>query len=102
MDKELIQQYKLALMEKNTLVSIEVIDGQNFSSRLVIHETEPLNVTIGSHLGKVVFNVISSPRNPLIIGLSWFILHNSRLDWHTRNLHFETPQYEALECETLV
>jgi hypothetical protein len=24
------------------------------------------------------------------------------MDWHTRNLHFETAQHEALECETLV
>ncbi len=102
MDKELMRQYKMALMEKNTLVSIEVINGQKFSSGLVIHETKPLDVTIGSHLNKVVFNVISFPRNLVIIGLSWFILHNSWVDWHTRNLHFETPQHEALECETLV
>jgi hypothetical protein len=24
------------------------------------------------------------------------------MDWHIRSLHFETPQHEALECETLV
>jgi hypothetical protein len=24
----------------------------------------------------VAFNVISSPTNPIVIGLSWFILHN--------------------------
>jgi hypothetical protein len=56
MDMEVVQQYKLALMEKSTLVSAEVIDGQNLS--LVTHETKPLNVTIGSHTNKVVFNVI--------------------------------------------
>jgi hypothetical protein len=27
MDKELMQQYKLVLMEKNTLMLVEVIDG---------------------------------------------------------------------------
>jgi hypothetical protein len=27
MDKEVVQQYKLVIMEKNTLVSVEVIDG---------------------------------------------------------------------------
>jgi hypothetical protein len=100
MDMEVVQQYKLALMEKSTLVSAEVIDGQNLS--LVTHETKPLNVTIGSHTNKVVFNVISSLRNPIIIGLSWFILHNPQVDSHMKSLHFETPQHEALMCETFV
>jgi hypothetical protein len=31
MDKELMQQYKLVLVEKSTLVPIKVIDGQNLS-----------------------------------------------------------------------
>jgi hypothetical protein len=39
MDKELVRQYKLALVEKNTLVLVEVIDGQNLSSGPVTHET---------------------------------------------------------------
>ncbi len=80
MNKELMWLYKLALVEKNTLMLIEVIDGQNLSLRPVTHETKPLSVTIGSHTIKVVFNVISSPRNHVIIGLSWLILHNPRMD----------------------
>jgi hypothetical protein len=62
-DKKLVQQYKLALMEKNTLISIEAIDGWSFSSKLITHETKALNITIG--------------------------LHNPQVHWHTRNLHFE-------------
>jgi hypothetical protein len=73
MHKELVQQYKLVLVEKNTLVPIEVIDGRSLSLGLVTHETKPLNVTIGSHTSKVVFNVISSPRNLVIIGLFWLV-----------------------------
>jgi hypothetical protein len=49
MDKELVQQYKLALVKKNTLVSIQVIDGWILSLRQITHETEPLDVTISSH-----------------------------------------------------
>jgi hypothetical protein len=63
-------------MEKNTLVPVEVIDGQSFSSRQITHETKPLDVTISSHTSKVVFYVISSPKNHVIIRLSWLILHN--------------------------
>jgi len=73
MHKELVQQYKLVLVEKNTLVPIEVIDGRSLSLGLVTHETKPLNVTIGSHTSKVIFNVISSPRNLVIIGLFWLV-----------------------------
>jgi hypothetical protein len=34
----------------------------------MMHETKELEITIGSHTSKVVFNVISSPINPTIIG----------------------------------
>jgi hypothetical protein len=50
-------------MENNTLVPIEVIDGQSFSLKLITHETKVLQFTIGFHTNKVVFNVISFPKN---------------------------------------
>jgi hypothetical protein len=93
-DKELVQQHKLALVKKVTSVGIEVINNCSFSSGLVTHETKALEITIGSHFNKVMFNVISSLKNPIIIGLSWLILHNPQVDWHMRSLHFETPKQE--------
>jgi hypothetical protein len=63
-------------------------------------QNQPLNVTIGSHTNKVVFNVISSLRNLVIIGLFWLVLHNLQVDWHMKSFHFETPKHEALECES--
>jgi hypothetical protein len=57
--KKMVQQYKLALMENNTLVLIEVIDGHSLSLGPIAHETKELNVSIGFHINKVVFNVIS-------------------------------------------
>jgi hypothetical protein len=68
-DRELVQQYKLLLMEKNALMSIEVINGWSFSSRPITHVTNALDLTIGSHTSNVVFNVISFPRNHVIIRL---------------------------------
>ncbi len=76
MDKELVRQYKLVLVEKSILVLVEVINGWSFSPGLVTHETKPLDDTIGPHTSKVVFNVISFPKNLVIIGMSWFVLHN--------------------------
>jgi hypothetical protein len=50
-------------MENNTLVLVEVINGQSPSSRLITHETKPIDVTIGSRTSKVVFNVIPFSKN---------------------------------------
>jgi hypothetical protein len=72
-------------------MSVEVIDGQNLSSRPITRETKPLDVTIGSHVSKFLFNVISFPKNHVIVGLSWLVLHTPQVDWHMRSLHFETP-----------
>jgi hypothetical protein len=44
MDKGLVWQYKLALVEKSTLVLVEVIDVWNFSLKLVTHKTKPLKM----------------------------------------------------------
>jgi hypothetical protein len=63
-------------VEKSTPMSVEVIDDHSLSSRLVTRETKPLDVTIGFHTSKVVFNVISSSKKLVIIGLSWLVLHN--------------------------
>ncbi len=79
-DKELVQQHKLPLVKKKMSMVVEVIDNWSLSSKLMTHETKALEITIGSHISKIVFNVISSLTNPIIVGLSWLILHNLRMD----------------------
>jgi hypothetical protein len=49
-------------------------------------QTKVLVITIGSHFNKIIFNVISSVTNLIIIGLSWFTLYNPWMDWHTKNI----------------
>ncbi len=63
-------------MENSTLVPVEVTDDQNFSLGPITHETKTLDVTISFHTNKVVFYVISSPKNLIF----WHALHNSRVD----------------------
>jgi hypothetical protein len=55
----------------------------------------------------VAFNVISSSTNPIVIGLSWFILHNLRMDWRTNNFQFEllqkvTSNYEKPTSKNII
>jgi hypothetical protein len=59
-NKELVQQHKLALVKKITLVEVEVIDNCSFSSIPMTHETKALEITIGSHSSKFMFNVVLS------------------------------------------
>jgi hypothetical protein len=42
-DNELMWQYKLVLMEKSTLMLVEVIDNQNISLGLITYETKALD-----------------------------------------------------------
>jgi hypothetical protein len=76
-------------VEKDTLVLVKVIDNWILSLKPITHETKALDVTISFHTNKV----ISSPKNPIIIGLYWLALHNPRMDWHMRSFHFEAPQH---------
>jgi hypothetical protein len=75
-DKELMQRHKMIIMKNNTPITMEVIDGRSLSLGPMMHEIEALDFIIDTHTNKVAFNVISSPTNPIVIGLSWFILHN--------------------------
>jgi hypothetical protein len=79
-NKYLVQQCKLALVENDKPMPIEVINSWNFSLRPITYETKTLEVTIGSHISKMVFNVISSPKNLVIIALFWLVLHNAQVD----------------------
>jgi len=88
-NKELVWQHNLALVEKVTPVTVEMIDGGNLFSRPIMHETKSLTITFGSYSNKIVFNVISYLTNPIIIGLSWLILHNPRVDWKMKSFHIE-------------
>jgi hypothetical protein len=55
---------------------VEVMDDQSFSFGLVTHKTKALEIIVNLHINKVVFNVISSLKNIIIIGLSLLVLHN--------------------------
>jgi hypothetical protein len=81
----------MIFVKKNMLIVVEVIDGRNLYLRSMTHETKTLDIIIEMHACKVAFNVISSPTNLIVIGLSWLILHNPQVDWHTKSLHFDVP-----------
>lgn len=89
-DKDFAEKYKLPLVCKKCPVKVEVIDGRPLLSGDVIQETKPLDVHIADHISSIIFNVIKSPSNPVVLGLSWLDKYNPSIDWNTRKLTFQS------------
>ena len=55
---------------KTKPIPIEIIDRQPLLSCAIIEETIPLELIMGSHRETITFDLDSSPRHPVILGLS--------------------------------
>ena len=80
-DKDFAERHKLPLVTKKWPVSVEVIDGRPLVSGDVTQETKALDIYIDKHRSTVVFNVIKSPTNLVILDLSWLDRYNPDIDW---------------------
>ncbi len=69
-DKEPMWRHKMILVKKSTPITTKVINDWSIFFRHVTHETKALDITIRTHTNNAAFNVISSPTNPIVIGLS--------------------------------
>ena len=91
LDEEFVKSHKFPLVQKSQPVHVEVIDGRLLSSGSVTHETMPLEVTFEGHSSQIIFNVIRTPSNPVILGLSWLEKYNPSVDWKLRKMTFPFP-----------
>jgi hypothetical protein len=89
-DKNLVKRHNLPIVLKKSPVAVEVIDGRPLISGDVTHETKPLDIILEGHRSTIVFNIISSPSNPLVLGLSWLEMINPDIDWKKRKLTYRT------------
>ncbi len=89
-DKNLVKRHNLPIVLKKSPVAVEVIDGRPLISGDVIHETKPLDIILEGHRSTIVFNIISSPSNLLVLGLSWLEMINPDIDWKKRKLTYRT------------
>ena len=68
---------------------METVDGSPLSSGPVTHETIPLKLLIETdHQETISFELITSPKFPIILGIPWFSIHNPSINWETRSLSF--------------
>ena len=100
-DKDFAERHKLPLVTKKCPVSVEVIDGRPLVSGDVTQKTKALDIYIDQHRSTVVFNVIKSPSNPVILGLSWLDRHNPDIEWKKRKVEFKLEKIESPNMQKL-
>ncbi len=89
-DKNIVKHHNLPTILKKSPVAVEVIDGRPLILGDVTHETKPLDIILEGHRSTIVFNIISSPSNPLVLGLFWLEMINPDIDWKKRKLTYQT------------
>ena len=82
MDKDFAMKHSLELIRKAHSSLVELIDGQLLVLENMMEETQPLEIMLGYLVFHVVFNIIQCPANPMVLGLLWFELYNSDIDWN--------------------
>jgi len=80
-DKNLVKPHNLPTIAKKYPVIVEVIDSRPLISGDVTHKTKPLDIILEGRRSTIVFNIISSPSNPLVLGFSWLEMINPNIDW---------------------
>jgi len=89
-DKNLVKHHNLPIVPEKYPVTVKVIDGRPLISRDVTHETKPLDIILEGHRSTIVYNIISSPSNPLVLGFFWLEMINPDIDWKKRKLTYRT------------
>jgi hypothetical protein len=69
--KDFVDHHKLSLIIKKDPIPIEVnIDGRPLVLGDVTHETTPLDIVLEGYHNIIVFNIIKSPSNPVVLSFS--------------------------------
>jgi hypothetical protein len=64
LDEEFTRLHKIPIVEKLSLVHVEVIDRRTLSFGDVTHKTAPLEIKLGNHSSSIIFNILK-PLQPL-------------------------------------
>ena len=89
-DATFAQSNSIRLSLKTTPQNLVLADGRPISSGTVIHETLPVQLTIGSHTENIQFDVTSLSHYPIILGMPWLERHNPTIDWSEHQVVFDS------------
>jgi hypothetical protein len=87
-DKDCVDRHKLSLISKKHPILVEVIDGRPLVLGDATHKTAPLDIILKGHHSIIAFNVIKSPSNLVVLGLSWLDKYNPVINQKIRRLVF--------------
>lgn len=88
LEEEFTKRIKIPLRQKPKPIHIEVIDGQSLLFGTIVYEPEPIEVTSKDHNRYIIFNIIRTPLNPIVLGLSWLKKHNPSIDRKSQMMTF--------------
>jgi len=95
LDENFANRHKIRLVRKSKPIHVEVIDGRPLLSSSVTHKTEPIEVAFKDHSSRIIFNIIKTPSNTVILGLSWLEQYNPSIDWKLRTMTFLKKQSKS-------
>ena len=95
MDERFICKHKFPVVRLSKPISVETIDGCMLSSGAVTEAIVPLILQRGDHQEALTFYVITSPRHPVILGLSWLKAQNPLVDWRNHSITFSQTSSEV-------
>jgi hypothetical protein len=102
MDKDFAVKHGLELIGKAYLSLVEVIDQWSFALGNVMEETQPLEVMLVDQGSHVVFNIIQCPTNLVVLGLPWFELHNTNIDWSLQRIFSKSKNKNKKYIQPLI
>ncbi len=80
LDRTLVHQLQIPTTMLHHTIPVSALDGQSLSD--ITHSTAPLTlITSGNHTETGTFFIIDSPLAPVVLGHSWLVRHNPRVNW---------------------
>ena len=102
MDKNIAQAHQIPLRKLPCPSSVGVIDGPHSAFGNIVEESKLISVVLNNLVCVVTFYTFSSPEHPIVLGLPWFELHNSDIDWRTRQIRYPQPQGFTHKISTIL
>ena len=83
-----------------------------YNNKQVTHYTCPVGFWLGHYLEKMKFDITETPRNDIILGISWLKQRNPQIDWANKQISFigdlkssklyAVPQDDHIDCDIQV
>ncbi|KAK3509450.1 hypothetical protein QTP70_035100 [Hemibagrus guttatus] len=87
-DSNLVEKFHLPTIPCTPPLRVTAVNNQPIGKEEnLFHRAKPLELTFEFfHKEKLSFYVISSPANPIILGLPWLQLHDPHISWRNKEL----------------